>query len=102
MNIARWTTPSITYKPELVQPSDIAEIVVEISQGALSIVKTIDDAILSEGRYYWRLTQEETGSLSLGNNCKLQIDYLSNAGDRYTTQKYLVNVSNSAIDEVIS
>lgn len=102
MNIARWTTPSITYKPSLVDAADIAEIIMEISQGPYAIVKTQADAILSDGRYYWRLTQEETGGLSTEKNCKLQIDYLSNAGDRYTTQKILISVINSAIDEVIA
>lgn len=102
MNIARWTTPSITYKPSLVDAADIAEIIMEISQGPYAIVKTLADAILSDGRYYWRLTQEETGGLSTEKNCKLQIDYLSNAGDRYTTQKILISVINSAIDEVIA
>ncbi|MBR3238491.1 MAG: hypothetical protein IKF99_08655 [Oscillospiraceae bacterium] len=102
MNIARWTTPSITYKPKLVNASDIAEIRMEISQGSYNIVKTQTDATLSEGRFYWRLSQEETSGLVTDKTGVLQIDYVSNAGDRYTTQRHILTISNSAIDEVIS
>lgn len=102
MEIARWTTPSITYKPSLVLPANIIEIVMEIEQGTYKIVKRLSDATVSDGRYYWRLTQQETGRLAAGRPCKVKIDYLSDSGDRYTTKDCVVDVLNSAIDEVIT
>lgn len=102
MNIARWTTPSITYKPSLTAVADIDEIVLVIAQGNYSIVKTLADAVVSEGKYYWDLTQEETAGLSSANTGTLKIDYLTNADKRYTTQRIIFNVSESAVNEVIS
>lgn len=102
MEIARWTTPSVTYKPALVEAANIDEIVLTVTQGPYAIIKTQADAIITGGRFYWKLTQEETGGLVLGKTGNLKIDYLSNVGDRYTTQRFIFNVSNSAIDEVIT
>lgn len=103
MNIARWTTPSITYKPSAVSASEIDEIRLVITQGGVDlIIKTQDDATLSDGTFYWEFTQEETSMLTVKQSASIQVDYLTNTGKRFTTQRYVTNISNSAVDEVIS
>ena len=102
MTIARYTTPSITYKPSLTAVADIDEIILVVSQGDYSITKTLADAVVNDGKYYWDLTQEETGALVKGKKGDIKIDYLTNADKRYTTVKFFFDVSDSATDEVIS
>lgn len=101
MNIARWTTPSITYKPSAVSSDEIKEIRLVIEQGNLTITKTQDDATIADGTFYWQFTQEETGKLESWKPARCKIDYLTLNGKRYTTQTSNLSVSSSAVDEVI-
>lgn len=102
MEIARWTTPSISYKPSMVQASDVVEIKCVLTQnGTDLIVKDINSATLSEGRFVWTLTQEESASLAMNRKAYLQFDFLTNGGDRYTTVPKEYEIVNSAIDGAI-
>lgn len=102
MVIARWTTPSITYKPSATTPDNIAEIRLVISQnGADVIVKDQTTATINGGAFIWDFAQGETAVLVLGKMASVKIDYLTNDGKRYTTRRFDANVVDSAIDEEI-
>ncbi len=100
--IARWTTPIITYKPSAVESDSIAEIYLVIKQGGHTLVtKALEDATITDGRFAWQLTQEETSVLASKRNAIIQIDYKANSGMRYTTVPRQYDISESGINEVI-
>ena len=102
MVIARWTTPSITYKPREVAVTDIAELRLVISQNGIDvIVKDQAQAIINDGMFIWDFAQGETSKLVLGSPASVQVDYLTNDHKRFTTRRFMANVSDSAINEVI-
>lgn len=103
MEIVRWTTPSITYKPEAVELSDIAQVRLVIAQSpCVEIVKTEADAVVLDGKLMWRLTQEETGSLVPKAAATVKIDYVTTGGLRYAVKGRIVNVTDSAVNGVIA
>lgn len=101
--IARWTTPSIRYKPSQVEVDDIEEIYVVLSQNDKEkLRKSKADASISEDGFIWSFTQEDTGDLVANSTVKIQIDYVTNNGQRYTTKAVMTDLINSAVNEVIA
>ena len=99
--IARWTTPSITYKPSMVEIANVDEIYLVIKQNGQELVrKDKADAIIDENGFTWFFTQEETSVLSARVNATIQIDYLCGTA-RYTTVPRPYNITDSAVNEVI-
>ena len=99
--IARWTTPAITYKPYAVEAGSISEIIMVIKQAGKTIIrKSIDDAIADEDGFTWALTQEDTAALNNGISAKIKFDFTSNE-KRYTTRDFTYCVEDSAVEEVI-
>lgn len=102
MVIARWTTPSITYKPSATTAADIAELVLVISQAGVPIIeKDLTTATIDNGAFVWDFAQGETAALSLNKIANIKIDYLTNDGKRFTTRRFDANVTDSALNEVI-
>lgn len=100
--IARWTTPSISFKPSAVEAADIAEIKCVLTQGGEDlVVKSLSDATVSDGKFIWTLTQEESASLAVSRKTMLQFDYLTMGGQRYTTIPQQYETVNSATDEAM-
>ena len=101
-NIARWTTPAITYKPSAVDIEDIDDIFLVIKQNGQEILrKGISDATVSTTTgFLWVFTQEETSLLNSQSVSVVQIDYTSGTA-RYTTVPRQYRITESAIDEVI-
>lgn len=100
--LARWTTPSITFKPSQVTVDQIAEIYITLSQrGTPKLVKGLNDAELTEDGFIWRFSQEDTGILAKNVTVEIQIDYLTHTEQRYTTMPVTYQAMNSAVDEVI-
>ena len=100
--IAKWTTPTITYKPSSVDVSDIENAYLCIKQYAKIIIeKDIDDADVDEDSISWTLSQEDTGKLSEGKECVAGVDWVTIDGTRGRSNigKYLV--VGSGKDEVI-
>ena len=101
--IARWTTPTITFKPQAVEMEDIKEIFLTLSQGGENIItKGINDASQSdEFGFEWTLSQEDASKLCCCKGGFFQVDFLAFNGQRYTTVKRQFTVINSAINEEI-
>ena len=99
--IARYTTPSITYKPSMVEISNVDEIYLVIRQkGEERIRKDINDAIIDENGFTWFFSQEDTAKLNSRLGAAVQIDYLCGTA-RYTTKPRPYDITESAVDEVI-
>ncbi len=100
MQIARLTTPTITYKPQAVEVANVTKIFLILRQGSTVIEKDIDTAVITADGFQWTFTQEETRALKAARGGYAKIDYL--AGEtRYTTDEFPFEVVDSAKDEVI-
>lgn len=100
--IARWTTPTIIYKPSAVEVSTIQEIFMVISINNREVLKKdIEAASVASGSFSWVLTQEETAKLTTGTTASIKIDYKCHNGTRYTTNPRKYTVVDSAVNEVI-
>ena len=101
-NIARWTTPTVTYKPSQAEVQTIEEIYLAISQGGTMLIrKGIDEAEKLEDGFSWTFEQEETALLANHRTVSIQVDYKCYNGMRCTTMPRQYNIINSAINEVI-
>ena len=99
--IARFTTPAITFKPSAVGVGDIDEIYLVIKQYGIEVLrKDKDDASRNENSFTWFFTQSDTSQLSSTVPSVVQIDYLTGA-TRYTTKPRMFVITESAISEVI-
>lgn len=99
--IARWTTPAITYKPSMAQVADVDEIYLVIKQNGCEVIrKSKEDAVITENGFTWAFSQEDTASLKLKVPSVVQIDYTSGTA-RYTIYPRRYNITDSAINEVI-
>ena len=97
--IARWTTPSITYLPEAVEIANIDEIYLVAKQRGKEVLrKSKDEAIIDENGFTWFFSQEDTSRFH--DLISIQIDYTSGTA-RYTIQPRQYKITESAIDEVI-
>lgn len=100
-NIARWTTPAITYKPSAVEVANIDEIFLVVKQNGREILrKSKTDAAIDEVGFTWMFSQADTSSLSSKIVSVVQIDYTSGSM-RYTTMPKQYIITESAINEVI-
>lgn len=100
--IVRWTTPIIVYKPSQVEVNDIEEIYVVLRQGGqIKIEKGIEEASKDEEGFTWQFSQAETGLLDDSALIKVQIDYKTASGQRFTTLPTTFEPLGSGINEEI-
>lgn len=97
MIIARYTTPSFTFTPTAVSAEDITDIRLVIGD----ITKTEADAEIVDGAFVWNFTQAETGQFQSGKTLEVKIDYVTDSGKRYTTERRYASITDSAVNEVI-
>ena len=99
--IARYTTPSISFKPRAVDVADVDEIFLVLKQNDKEIIrKSMTDATIVEDTFVWTFSQEETAALDRSVKCTAQIDYKAGVA-RYTTAPKTFAIMESAIEEVI-
>lgn len=99
--IARYTTPTIIYKPKAVDATDIDEIYLTIKQNNVLIKKSLSDATITDGSFFWTLSQADTKNLSVKYQAILQVDYKTTDSFRYTTVPQKYTVVESGVDKVI-
>ena len=100
--IARWTTPSLIYKPSLVDVADVVDICLTVKQLDRSILeKGMDEAMVSNDGFVWHFSQEETSALSTIKDAAIKIDYKDSNGERYTTREFKYKISDSGKQEVM-
>lgn len=97
--IARWTTPTVTYKPSAVPIENVDEIYLVFKIGYREVLrKDKDDAIIDANGFTWFLEQQDTSKFC--DIATLYIDYTSGTS-RYTINPKQYTVTESGIDEVI-
>lgn len=99
--IARFTTPAITYKPSMVEIANVDEIFLVVKQNGREVLrKDKTDASINANGFTWMFSQTDTSALNSRAISMVQIDYTSGAM-RYTTYPKPYNITESAISEVI-
>lgn len=101
--IARWTTPTISFKPSAVPIQDVDAILLVLSQNGNEVLrKNKDDAMIDSTRgFIWFLEQADTAKFCPGFAVVIQIDYLAGS-TRYTIKPVEYGVTNSATNEVMT
>lgn len=102
MNLVRGTTPTIKYTFTSIEPSQITIAKLVIDQGTPVIEKDLTEATIGEDYLEWTLTQSETLSLTSSINAKIKLDWVLVGGTRGVGNTMLVDVTNSAVNEVLS
>ncbi len=100
--IARFTTPAITYKPSMVEIGNVDEIFLVVKQNGQEILRKglTDATVTTTDGFVWTFTQQETSALNSQAISVVQVDYTSGTM-RYTTVPRQYRITESAIDEVI-
>ena len=99
--IARFTTPSITYKPSMVEIANVDEIFLTVKQNGCEILrKAKEDAVIDTNGFTWFFEQTDTAKLNSKVLSTVQIDYTSGTA-RYTTHPKPYGITESGIPEVI-
>ena len=100
--IARFTTPAVSYKPRAVPIETIEQVYLVMKQGGRIVIeKDKDAASVIDGGFVWTMTQEDTSRLDPHRHVAIQVDYLTDNGMRYTTVPREYVVTNSGLNEVI-
>ena len=100
--IARWTTPTIIYKPSTLETGDISTAVLCVKQTGKTIIeKDLSSATVNAENQTisWKLTQQETGQLADHRECCIGIDWVSNDGTRGRSKVSSYMVVRSGKDE---
>lgn len=101
-DIARWTTPTISFMPRAVAVQEIDEIILVLSQSGNEVLrKNKNDAtITAEDGFVWFLDQTDTSKFCPGFAVTAKIDYLAGSA-RYTVTPVTYGVTDSATNEVM-
>lgn len=104
MEIARGTTPTVSFKFHSFELSSIVVAVLKVKQaGSVKIERSLDTATgdAEEKKLRWKLTQEETLSLIKTPKAVITCDWKLADGTRGVSKKALVEIEDSGTDEVI-
>lgn len=98
MYIIRGTTPTLLYKFDQVDVSDITTAYLTIKAGTV-IEKSLSDAIVGEDYISWTLSQAET--LAFPNQVSAMINWKLNDGTRGASNKSSFLIENNYKDVII-
>ena len=101
--MTRYTTPTLPLEVD----ADLSgnEVYVTLSQNSVAITKQIYDFTVDEDgvtSISVPLTQEDTGRFSAVAKVQVQVNFISEAGDRGATNIQFVSLFDNLLDEVIS
>lgn len=99
--LVRGTTPTIRYTFPVVDTSKLTVAKLVIEQGEAKITKELAEGTVEEGYVEWTLTQSETLSLTPNINAVIKLDWKLQDGTRGIGHTQTVQVTSSAINEVI-
>lgn len=99
--IVKWTTPTFIIRFETIDPASLAEAYLSVVFKTAVITKGLDQATVSEHELVWTLTQEETGSLPLGQVVLVYCDWKTPDGTRGRSHRKDLLVAETGIDEVM-
>ena len=96
------TTPTIKYTFHSVEPSDIVSAFLTFKQsGRVLLIKSLTDAEVGGDYISWRLSQEDTLTLGIGD-VEIVLNWLTNSDIRGVGNKVRCKCVQNHISEVIS
>lgn len=100
-NVIRATTPTVTYKFNVIDVADIVTAYLTIKQNGSTIIeKDLSDATVGEDTLSWTFTQQETLQMAQGKiSCML--NWLTEDGTRGASDKSVIIIDSNYKDEVI-
>lgn len=102
MPIIIGTTPTITFTFSEILTEDIEKAYLTISQKCSTVIKRdISTAVSTENSLSWKLTQEETFRLHVGDEAILLCDWKLNDGTRGRSTQKTEKVVRTGVNEVI-
>ena len=103
MELIRGTTPTISISFSTVEIDSIAVayLVIKDTGGSTVIEKNINSAVRQEHSLDWKLTQEESLSLTSGTTATIYCDWRLADGTRGRSHIEACNISDSGMNEVI-
>ena len=100
MAIINGTTPTIQYTFNDVNVANITEAYLTIKQnGAVTLEKDLETAVVGEKSLSWTLTQQET--LAMQGKVSMMLNWLLTDGTRGASDKTAVLIDTNYKDEVI-
>lgn len=100
-NVIRATTPTVTYKFNVIDVADIVTAYLTIKQSGSTIIeKDLNDATVGKDTLSWTFTQAETIQMAQGKiSCML--NWLTEDGTRGASDKSVIIIDSNYKDEVI-
>lgn len=101
--IIRMTTPTIQYSFSSVSVSDLVAAVLSIEMGGTVVIqKDLSEAVADteNNKLSWRLSQEETKTLT-SSNVSIQCNWITAAGLRGATDSTYVVVIDNKYEEIM-
>ena len=100
--IIRGTTPTLEFKYNSIQISDITVANLYVKQQGVAIIsKQIDTATVANSKISWTLTQTETLHLKPATSAAIVCDWKTNAGLRGRSEELLADVKEPGKAEEI-
>lgn len=100
-SVIRATTPTVTYKFNVIDVADIVTAYLTIKQsGSTVIEKDLSDATVGEDSLAWEFTQEETLLMRQGK-ISFMLNWKTVDGTRGASEKSVVVIEDNYKDEVI-
>ena len=98
--VIKGTTPTIIYKFNTVNVSDIATALLTIKAGGMIVVtRSLDTATVGENSLSWKLTQSET--LLSTDTAQIMLNWVLGDGTRGATPETIVAFTPNHKEEVI-
>ena len=95
------TTPTITYKFNVVSVSDIVSAILTVKERGENVIeKSLADASIGEDTLSWTLTQEETLQIGV-KTCTMMLNWKTEDGTRGASEEVYIQGSPNHIREVI-
>lgn len=102
MNIVAGTTPTFEYTFSSIDVANIVTAIFTIKQTEETVIeKSLSDAVVSEGKLSWTLSQADTLLLSPLKTTSIYLDYVLNDGTRGAGVTAAATVLKAGKNEVI-
>lgn len=102
MEIIEGTTPTLIFTFDTVSAEDISVAYLLIKQrGNVVVQKTIEDALVSDGKLMFTLTQADTLALTVVFPATVVLDWKTASGVRGRSNVYECKVLPAGVNEVI-
>lgn len=101
MELIRLTTPTIQFTFKDIDTAQIEKAYLVIKNRQAIIEKAMDEATVTQGMLEWKLTQQESQRLKVGEKVKIYCDWLLKDGTRGRSKTAEYMVADTGKNEVI-